>query len=108
MSRRIQSSRVGYENRVMLLAVLAALPAAACALYFIWTADWATHTQIAWTVAIAGGWFLCALALRERVVFPLQTLANLLGALREGDFSVRGRSYREDDALGEVMREINT
>jgi nitrogen fixation/metabolism regulation signal transduction histidine kinase len=45
---------------------------------------------------------------RERVVFPLQTLSNLLGALREGDFSVRGRSPRPDDALGEVMREVNT
>ena len=33
-----------------------------------------------------------AFAVRERVVFPLQTLSNLLGALREGDFSVRGRS----------------
>lgn len=108
MSRRIHSSRVGYENRIILLAILAALPGSACALYLIWTADWLTHTQITWTIVIAGGWFLCALALRERVVFPLQTLANLLGALREGDFSVRGRSYRDDDALGEVMREINT
>jgi nitrogen fixation/metabolism regulation signal transduction histidine kinase len=42
------------------------------------------------------------------VVFPLQTVSNLLGALREGDYSVRGRSPRSDDALGEVMREINT
>src|SRR5665811_1859090 len=49
-----------------------------------------------------------ALAVREGVVFPLQTLANLLGALREGDFSVRGRSPRPDDARGEVMREVNT
>jgi nitrogen fixation/metabolism regulation signal transduction histidine kinase len=49
-----------------------------------------------------------AFAVRERVVFPLQTLSNLLGALREGDFSVRGRSPRPDDALGEVMREVNT
>ena len=46
--------------------------------------------------------------MRERVVFPLQTLSNLLAALREGDFSVRGRSARPDDALGEVMREVNT
>jgi nitrogen fixation/metabolism regulation signal transduction histidine kinase len=42
------------------------------------------------------------------VVFPLRTLSNLLAALREGDFSVRGRSPRPDDALGEVMREVNT
>jgi nitrogen fixation/metabolism regulation signal transduction histidine kinase len=108
MSRRIKSGRLGYEDRVTLLCVLAALPAAACALYLIWTATWATHLQITWTVFIAAAWLLCAVALRERVIFPLQTLANLLGALREGDYSVRGRSYRENDALGEVMREINT
>jgi two-component system, NtrC family, nitrogen regulation sensor histidine kinase NtrY len=108
MSRRIKSGRIGYENRVVLLAILAALPGSACALFLVWTSNWPTHTQITWTIVIAGGWLLCALALRERVVFPLQTLANLLGALREGDYSVRGRSYRDDDALGEVMREINT
>ena len=45
--------------------------------------------------------------MRERVVFPLQTLSNLLAALREGDYSVRGRGAAPDDALGEVMREVN-
>src|SRR5262249_48610416 len=60
------------------------------------------------TVLIVGAWLGFALAVRERVVFPLQTLSNLLSALREGDFSVRGRSPRPDDALGEVMREVNT
>jgi nitrogen fixation/metabolism regulation signal transduction histidine kinase len=108
MSHRIKSGRLGFETRVVLLAMAAALPGSACALYLIWTADWAAHTQITWTILILGVWLLCVLALRERIVFPLQTLSNLLGALREGDYSVRGRSYREDDALGEVMREINT
>ena len=61
-----------------------------------------TLTVLSW--ALVG----LRLAVRERVVFPLQTLSNLLGALREGDFSVRGRSPRPDDALGEVMREVNT
>ena len=45
---------------------------------------------------------------RERVVRPLQTLANLLAALREGDYSMRGRTpATRDDALGRVMREVN-
>jgi nitrogen fixation/metabolism regulation signal transduction histidine kinase len=60
------------------------------------------------TVVIVGAWLGFAAALRERVIFPMQTLANLLGAIREGDFSIRGRAPRPDDALGEVMREINT
>src|SRR5580704_11004974 len=104
----IKPSRVSYEGHIILLALLAALPGSVCALVLIWNGDHRPPVQITITVVVLGAWFLCALALRERVVFSLQTLSNLLGALREGDFSVRGRSYREDDALGEVMREVNT
>jgi nitrogen fixation/metabolism regulation signal transduction histidine kinase len=45
---------------------------------------------------------------RERVVFPLRTLSNLLAALQEGDFSVRARGAEIDDALGEVMQQVNS
>jgi nitrogen fixation/metabolism regulation signal transduction histidine kinase len=41
------------------------------------------------------------------VVFPLQTVSNLLEALRENDFSIRARGARRDDPLGEVLREVN-
>jgi PAS domain S-box-containing protein len=41
------------------------------------------------------------------VVFSLQTLSNLLAAMREEDFSLRGRGARADDAMGEVMIEVN-
>src|SRR3979411_1849517 len=39
---------------------------------------------------------------------PLQTMSNLLAALREGDYSIRARGARENDALGEVLLEINS
>jgi nitrogen fixation/metabolism regulation signal transduction histidine kinase len=42
------------------------------------------------------------------VTFSLQTLSNLLAAMREEDFSVRGRGARRDDAMGEVMIEVNS
>jgi nitrogen fixation/metabolism regulation signal transduction histidine kinase len=93
---------------VVLLALLAGLPGSACALIILWTGDYAARTQWTLTLAIVCAWLGFAMAVRERVVFPLQTLSNLLAALREGDFSVRGRSPRPDDALGEVMREVNT
>jgi len=107
-------ARIGYEGRVVLLSLLAGLPGSAIALWLLWAdppAAWGdapTRVQATLTVLIAGCWLGLAIAVRERVVFPLQTLSNLLGALREGDFSVRGRSPRPDDALGEVMREVNT
>ena len=92
----------------MLLAFLAGLPGSVCALYMLWSGESPGKVQWTLTVIIGAAWIGFALAVRERVVFPLQTLSNLLGALREGDFSVRGRSPRPDDALGEVMREVNT
>src|SRR5262252_7833428 len=101
-------ARISHEGRVVLLAVLAGLPGSATALWLLWAGDFFPRTQWTLSVLIVGAWLGFALAVRERVVFPLQTLSNLLGALREGDFSVRGRSPRPDDALGEVMREVNT
>src|SRR5215467_13814265 len=101
-------ARVSYEGRIVLLAFLAGLPGSAAALAYLWAGDHSLREQWTVTVVIVCAWLGFAMAVRERVVFPLQTLSNLLAALREGDFSVRGRSPRPDDALGEVMREVNT
>src|SRR5690242_12019956 len=101
-------ARISHEGRIVLLAVLAGLPGSATALIILWTMEFQARTQWTLSVLIVTAWMGFAFAARERVVFPLQTLSNLLGALREGDFSVRGRSPRPDDALGEVMREVNT
>jgi nitrogen fixation/metabolism regulation signal transduction histidine kinase len=38
---------------------------------------------------------------------PLQTMANLLLALREGDYSFRARNAGRGDTLGDVLTEIN-
>jgi nitrogen fixation/metabolism regulation signal transduction histidine kinase len=48
-----------------------------------------------------------AFAVRERVVRSLQTIANLIGGLRESDYSLRGRELSGDDAMGDVVWEIN-
>jgi len=61
-------------------------------------------TLVLWMVL---AWFYFAFAVREQVVRPLQTMANLLTALREGDFSVRARGANRDEPLGDVMTEIN-
>jgi nitrogen fixation/metabolism regulation signal transduction histidine kinase len=52
-------------------------------------------------------WLGVAFNLRQRIVRPLQTLSNILAAVREGDFSIRGRHAKSGDALGEVMLEVN-
>lgn len=96
-----------YERRIQLLALAAGLPGSAIALILLWTGDYSSRT--AWTLGllILSLWLGFALSLRHRVVFSLQTLSNLLAALREEDFSVRGRDAQRDDAMGEVMIEVN-
>ncbi|HWQ53172.1 MAG TPA: ATP-binding protein [Bryobacteraceae bacterium] len=105
---KVRKRPLSHEGRIVFLAVLAGLPGSATALGLLWTGDYTLKVQWTLTLLILTLWWSFVLALRERVIFPLQTLANLLSALREGDFSVRGRAPRPDDALGEVMREINT
>jgi nitrogen fixation/metabolism regulation signal transduction histidine kinase len=108
MSRANKPAHISHEGRVVLLAVLAGLPGSATALYLLWSHAYPLRYELTFTTLIVCAWLGFAFAVRERVVFPLQTLSNLLGALREGDYSVRGRSPKPDDALGEVMREVNT
>ena len=38
-----------------------------------------------------GDWLSIAANLKNRIVRPLQTLSNILAAIREGDYSIRGR-----------------
>ncbi len=96
-----------HENRVLLLAVMAGLPGALVSLLILWFGDYTPKVQWTLTVLIAGGWAGFAFATQGWVVRPLQTLANLLSALREGDYSIRARGDREDDALGQVIAEVN-
>jgi two-component system, NtrC family, nitrogen regulation sensor histidine kinase NtrY len=99
---------LSYEHRIQLLAVAAGLPGSLIALILLWTGDYSSRTI--WTLAllIVGLWLGFAFSVRNRVVFSLQTLSNLLAAMREEDFSVRARGASRDDAMGEVMIEVNS
>ena len=100
-------TRLAYEHRIQLLALAAGLPGSAIAIILLWTGDFSSRTSWTLGIFIVSLWLGFAFSLRNRVVFSLQTLSNLLAALREEDFSVRGRDARRDDAMGEVMIEVN-
>ena len=107
--------RMPHDHRVVVLALLAGLPGVALSFGFVWLGPYSATLQWAVTVLLLGSWFGFIFALRERVVRPLQTLSNMLAALREGDFSIRVRgaglrgplavTYLEANALEEVLRE---
>ena len=99
--------RLTYERRIQLLALAAGLPGSSIALILLWNGPYSSRTAWTLTFLILSLWLGFALSLRHRVVFSLQTLSNLLSAMREEDFSFRAREARSDDALGEVMLEVN-
>lgn len=100
--------RILFQNKVLLLALLAGLPAVAVSMIILWSGDYTVKVQLTLTVLIVGFWLGVSFSLRERVIRPLQTISNLLAALREGDYSIRAHTGRSsDDALVEVGLEIN-
>ena len=96
-----------FERRLKLLTFAVGLPGSALALALLWTGEHDTNVRWTLTLLLGAVWSTAGAMLVHRVVFPLQTLANLLGGLREGDFSTRARGAVRDDALGEVLIEAN-
>jgi nitrogen fixation/metabolism regulation signal transduction histidine kinase len=95
------------DRRIALFVLLGGLPGAAIALSLLWQYQ---HSQaLRWTLAalIAASLIGFALALQSQIVRPLQTLSNMLAAIREGDYSLRARDEFGDDSFGLALREAN-
>lgn len=95
------------EQRLLVLGLLGPLPALVAALLL--GGGEPPRSTLGWTAAggAAALWVWAAFAIRARVAGALATLASLLAALRQGDFSVRGHSSGGDDAFGAVLSELN-
>lgn len=98
---------MSHERQVLLLALLAGLPAVVVSLWMLWGGDYTPKVQWTLTILILGFWFGYAFSVQGRVITPLHTVSNLLAALREGDYSIRARSSKKDDALNDVVVEVN-
>lgn len=100
------------ERRLQWAALLGAMPALILALIMILCVRGGLQLPLwVWASALAvaalAAW-RAALRVRARMLHPLQTLSNLLAALREGDYSFRARGEGAQDALGQVFGELNT
>jgi PAS domain S-box-containing protein len=96
-----------FEREVLRLALLTGLPGALVSLGLLWFGDYSGKVRWTFVTLVVAAWLGFAFALRDRVVRPLQTISNLLAALREGDYSIRARGAGPEDALGEAMLEVN-
>jgi two-component system, NtrC family, nitrogen regulation sensor histidine kinase NtrY len=99
--------RLLYERRISLFSLFVALPGMLLSGVFIWLQAWSLESRFALTFVELFVWWLLAMALHEQTTRPLQTLANVIAALREEDYSFRARGAATDDALGELSLEVN-
>jgi nitrogen fixation/metabolism regulation signal transduction histidine kinase len=108
-TRRAPRKRVRllYEHRISLYSLLIALPGILVSGVVIWLETWSTESKLALLFGELFIWWLLALGLHSQTVRPLQTLANVVSALREEDYSFRARGAAPDDALGELSLEVN-
>src|SRR5580692_6036466 len=107
--RKVPRKRVRllYEHRISLYSLFVALPGMVVSGILIWLQPWSTESKLALLFAELFVWWMLALALHGQTVRPLQTLANVIAALREEDYSFRASSASMDDALGELSLEVN-
>ena len=96
-----------HERQVVRLALLSPLPGLVVALWLLWSDEYQAPVRWILTVLLLVSWLVLATALREKVIRPLQTLSNMLAAIREQDYSLRARQANADDALGLAMMELN-
>ena len=101
------SARLSFENRILLLTLAAAVPGLLATLVLLWTGRYGTRIILVVSILLCAIVWKLAQELRTRVIRPLHTLANLLEAVHEGDFSLRARLPERIDALGQVMHEVN-
>jgi two-component system, NtrC family, nitrogen regulation sensor histidine kinase NtrY len=100
-------SSPSYERHVFRLALLIGLPGVLAAMVLLWHDGYSAATRWTLGLVLTAAWLIATLVLRERVIRPLQTLSNILAALREGDYSVRARGADRADVLGLALLESN-
>jgi nitrogen fixation/metabolism regulation signal transduction histidine kinase len=105
-----RSARIHWsvEQGVAGLCLLGGLPAAIALAWIVWGQNYSF--EVRWTLAavILVVWIGCAAAAYQMVTRVLYLAANLLGALHEGDYSIRGTGAKPGSAADLVMKEINS
>jgi two-component system, NtrC family, nitrogen regulation sensor histidine kinase NtrY len=99
---------INQDRRMLAMLLAVGLPAVLAASVLLWLAPYSLLLRGTLAGVIIASWIWLAALMRDRLIRPLQTIANLLAALREGDFSIRARDASSNGALGTVMQEINT
>lgn len=102
-----RKATASHESRVFYWVLASGLPAVVLGCWLLWSSEYSLRVKVTATIVAVGAWLAGAALLRDKVARPLQTISNLLAALREGDYSIRARGATPDHALGLALLEVN-
>ena len=100
--------KLNFDTRVLLMTLLISMPGAIVAEIFLWVGNHSLELKWTVTLFIALSWMIGSSMLHGQVVRPLQTLSNMVAAIREEDFSFRIRGGGREDSLADLIFEINS
>ena len=106
-SQKRKPQRAPFERRIIRICILLVTPGILVSGILIWLQPWAIESKLTLLGIECFACLLIGAALLDHVVHPLQTLANVVGALRDEDYSFRARLAVPEDALGELSLEVN-
>ena len=105
--KKRKTQRAPFEHRVTRFSILLAAPGLVISGILIWLQPWSVQSKLILMGAELLASLLVGAVLHDHIVRPLQTLSNVVGALRDEDYSFRARLAVPNDALGELSLEVN-
>jgi two-component system, NtrC family, nitrogen regulation sensor histidine kinase NtrY len=106
-NHRKPKRRAPFERRITRFLIVLVAPSLLSSGIFIWFQPWVLEGKLTLLGAEVLVCWLIGIALHDHIIRPLQTLSNVVGALREEDYSFRARLAIPNDALGELSLEVN-
>jgi two-component system nitrogen regulation sensor histidine kinase NtrY len=99
--------RTSFEKRLRAWLYLMGTPMLGLGVFLLVEHEASWPVVLICVLGIVLAWMLAVSLLTEQIVRPMQTLANVVAALREDDYSFRARGARRNDALGDLALEVN-
>lgn len=103
----LRPSKLTNHAKVLILAFLSGLPALAFTVYIAIRDDYSTLTLYSMGILVLGVYIACLATMYRLVVRPLQTMANIVSALKEKDYTLRVKYTNTDDPMGLSFSELN-
>ena len=98
---------LSFERRIKLWLLLGAVLSLTPTALLLDRATGSLPEAVGLTAALAVLYLILADIFFDQLLRPLQTLANIVAAIREQDYSFRARGARRGDTVGDLALEIN-